>query len=79
MENRSTHYGDVTKWIEKIVESCQTREQTFTAKRLIRNFEKQLMNVTPDKFWNKYHYEIIWPLEEMVNRKRESLCNEINE
>lgn len=79
MENRSTHYGDVAKWIEKVVESCQTREQTFTAKRLIRNFDKQLMNATPDKFWDNYHYEIIWPLEDKLNRKRESLFNEINE
>jgi hypothetical protein len=75
MENRSTHYGDVSKWIEKVVESCQTREQTFTAKRLIRNFEHQLMKVTPDKYWNTYHYEVIWPLEDKLNRKREILLN----
>ena len=43
MENRSTHYGDVSNWIEKIIDSCETIEQTFTAKRLIRNFRKQLM------------------------------------
>jgi len=51
MENRSTHYGDVSNWIEKIIDSCETIEQTFTAKRLIRNFRKQLMKNTPDKYW----------------------------
>ena len=75
MENISAHYGDVSKWIEKVVESCQTREQTFTAKRLIRNFEHQLMKVTPDKYWNTYHYEVIWTLEDKLNRKREILLN----
>lgn len=78
MENRNTHYGDVTRWIENVIDSCETYQQTFTAKRLIRNFEKQLMNVNPEKYWNTYHYEVIWPLEDRVNRKRESLFNEIN-
>jgi len=78
MEKRSRHYGDVTRWIENVIDSCETWKQTLTAKKLIRNFENQLMRGTPDKFWNKYHYEIIWPLEDRVNRKRESLFNEIN-
>jgi len=72
MEQRSTHYGDVAKWIEKVIYSCETREQTFTAKRLIRNFEKQLMRTTPDKYWRDYQYSVIWPLEAMVTAKRQS-------
>ena len=73
MENRSTHYGDVSKWIEKIIDSCETIEQTFTAKRLIRNFRKQLMKNTPDKYWNTYQYDVIWPLEESIENKRREL------
>jgi hypothetical protein len=73
MENRSTHYGDVSKWIEKIIDSCETIEQTFTAKRLIRNFRKQLMKNTPDKYWNTYQYDVIWPLETILNNKRREL------
>jgi hypothetical protein len=69
MENRSTHYGDVSNWIEKIIDSCETIEQTFTAKRLIRNFRKQLMKNTPDKYWNTYQYAVIWPLEESIENK----------
>jgi hypothetical protein len=73
MENRSTHYGDVSNWIEKIIDSCETIEQTFTAKRLIRNFRKQLMKNTPDKYWYSYQYDIIWPLEESIENKRREL------
>lgn len=42
MEKRSKHYGDVTKWVEKVIDSCQTYEQTFVARRLIWNFDRQL-------------------------------------
>ena len=73
MENRSKHYGDVSNWIEKVIDSCETIEQTFTAKRLIRNFRKQLMKNTPDKYWNTYQYDVIWPLEESIENKRREL------
>jgi len=73
MENRSTHYGDVSNWIEKIIDSCETYQQTFTVKKLIRNFRKQLMKNTPDKYWNTYQYDVIWPLEESVENKRREL------
>ena len=42
MEKRSTHYGDVQKWIEKVIDSCETRDQARSVKRLIWNFEKQM-------------------------------------
>ena len=75
MDKRSTHYGDVAKWIEKVIDSCETYQQTFTAKQLVRNFEKQLMRNTPDKHWRDYQYSVIWPLEAMVTSKRQSLTN----
>jgi hypothetical protein len=43
MEKRSTHYGDVSKWIEKVIDSCETRDQLFSAKRLIYNFQDKLI------------------------------------
>lgn len=43
MEKRSTHYGDVSKWIEKVINSCETRDQLFSAKRLIYNFQDKLI------------------------------------
>ena len=75
MEQRSTHYGDVAKWIEKVIDSCETYQQTFTAKQLVRNFEKQLMRTTPDKYWREYQYSVIWPLEARVTAKRQSFIN----
>ena len=75
MEQRSTHYGDVAKWIEKVIDSCETYQQTFTVKKLIGNFRKQLMDKTPDKYWRKYQYEVIWPLDAMLAAKRQSLTN----
>ena len=42
MEKRSTHYGDIQKWIEKVIDSCETYDQTRSARRLICNFEKQM-------------------------------------
>jgi hypothetical protein len=79
MENRSTHYGDVSKWIEKIIDSCETREQTFTVKKLISNFAKQLRTKSPDKYWNNYQYTVIDPLNDLVRIKRQSLINKIKE
>jgi hypothetical protein len=79
MEKRSTHYGDVAKWIEKIIDSCETLQQTFTAGKLIRNFRNQLIKNTPDKYWRDYQYDVIWPLESKLNIKRDNLIKELEE
>jgi hypothetical protein len=73
MENRSTHYGDLAKWIEKVIDSCETYQQTFTASKLVTNFRKQLMKNTPDKYWNSLQYDVIWPLENKIVYKRNEL------
>jgi hypothetical protein len=75
MEQRSTNYGDVAKWIEKVIDSCETYQQTFTVNKLIINFRTQLINSTPDKYWNTYQYEVIWSLEYKLTNKRQSLTN----
>ena len=75
MENRSTHYGDVSKWIEKVIDSCETYQQTFTALTLVSNFAKQLRTKSPDKYWNSYQYTVIHPLRDLVRIKRQSLIN----
>ena len=79
MENRSTHYGDVSKWIEKVIDSCETEQQSLTALTLITNFAKQLRTKSPDKYWRDYQYSVIWPLEAMVTSKRQSFINKIEE
>jgi len=75
MEQRSTHYGDISKWIEKVIDSCETYQQTHSARQLVRNFEKQLMRITPDKYWNSYQYTVIHPLRDLVRIKRQSFIN----
>jgi hypothetical protein len=73
METRSRHYGDIIKWIEKVIESCETREQLFTAKTLIFNFEKQLQRQSIERYWRDDHYNIIRPLESIVSDKMDVL------
>ena len=75
MEQRSTHYGDISKWIEKVIDSCETYQQTHTAKQLVTNFAKQLRTKSPDKYWNSYQYTVIHPLRDLVRIKRQSLMN----
>ncbi len=73
MENRSRHYGDVAKWIEKVIDSCEIYQQAFGAKKLIWNFEKQLQRKHPEKYWREHYYNIISPLEIKLTTKREEL------
>ena len=75
MEQRSTHYGDVAKWIEKVIESCETTQQTFVVMNLIRNFRTQLRTKTPDNYWGNYQYTVIEPLEDKLTNKRQSLIH----
>jgi hypothetical protein len=71
MEKRSKHYGDVAKWLEKVIDSCETYQQTMTARKLVLNFRNQLQRKYPDKYWNDYHYTVISTLEHMLQYKRE--------
>ena len=79
MEQRSTHYGDISKWIEKVIDSCETYQQTHTAKQLVTNFAKQLRTKSPDKYWNSYQYTVIHPLRDLVRIKRQSIIIKIEE
>jgi hypothetical protein len=38
MAANSNHYGDVYKWIMKVIDSCDQYPQIFTAHRLVDNF-----------------------------------------
>lgn len=71
MEKRSKHYGDVAKWIEKVIDSCETYQQAMTARKLVQNFRDQLQRKYPDKYWNDYHHTVISTLEHMLEYKRE--------
>ena len=76
MENRSTHYGDISKWIEKVIDSCETYQQTFVVRRLIRNFTEQLQRKYPENYWREHYYNIINPLDYKLSDKRQQLLNQ---
>jgi len=40
----SNHYGDVQNWVEKVIDSCETHDQTHSARKLVCNFENQMRN-----------------------------------
>ena len=40
----SNHYVDVQNWVEKVIDSCETYDQARSARRLIWNFENQMVN-----------------------------------
>ena len=42
MAAKSKHYGDIAIWIEEVIDSCNHPLQEVVARKLLRNFEKQL-------------------------------------
>jgi hypothetical protein len=41
MAATSRHHGDISIWIEKVIDSCETPSQELSARRLVRLYEKQ--------------------------------------
>jgi hypothetical protein len=73
MEKRSTHYGDVEKWVKKVIDSCETYQQTFGAKSLIKNFEDQMKK-------NKVDSSLIWSVSSSLyfelSLKKDEIIND---
>jgi hypothetical protein len=73
MENRSKHYGDVEKWVKKVIDSCETYQQTFGAKSLIKNFEDQMKK-------NKVDSSLIWSVSSSLyfelSLKKDEIIND---
>ena len=40
MAATSKHYSDVYKWIDQVIESCETHHQLNVAEKLISYFDK---------------------------------------
>ena len=75
----SNHYGDISAWVEKVIESCETNIQTNVADRLLRNFENRLINEFPDSYWPNHHYDIIRPLSlKLLDKKDEILKKQLS-
>ena len=75
----SNHYGDISAWVEKVIESCETDIQTKVVDKLIRNFENRLINESPETYWPTHHYDIIRPLTiKLLDKKEEILKKELS-
>jgi len=70
MEKRSTHYGDVQKWIEKVIDSCETYQQANSVRTLIRNFEKQMVR---NKVDSGIIYTIRGYLRDVISNKVQAI------
>ena len=70
MTNRSTHYGDIKIWIEKIIDSCETYDQTHSARRLVWNFEKQMVR---NKVDSSILYTIGGHLRDLISYKTKEI------
>lgn len=72
MENRSRHYGDVEKWVRKVINSCETYEQTFGVRSLILNFEGQM-------YRNKVDHNLIWSVRASLDLELKFKRDELKE
>lgn len=61
METRSKHWADVLNWLQKVVDSCQTKEQITNCEHLIRNFHKV--------YESKLGIKEVWDLTREMERK----------
>ena len=73
MEKRSKNHVDVAKWVEKVIDSCETVDQLITAKILVNRFSDQLISKYHSDYWTTHHYDIISPLNIRVNNKKTEL------
>jgi hypothetical protein len=74
MAATSNHYGDVTNWIEKVIDSCETSSQEASARRLVRQFEIQYRNID-----DKFNWALTGKLNAALNNKFQSRMDKLFE
>ena len=67
---RSKQPADVLAWLEKVIDSCQTYQQTFPAMKCIQNFKNQNQFNAPEYLWQADR------LRSKLNFKREQLLEQ---
>ena len=72
MKNRGRNISDKIIWIEDVINSCETYEQTLVAKKLITNFNLQL-NPNNIKSFKKFQIKIIRDLLYTLSEKQNSI------
>ena len=70
MEKRSKHYGDLQRWVEKVIDSCETYDQACSARRLVWNFEKQMVK---NEVHSSLSYSLGGYLSKLVHDKMDEL------
>jgi hypothetical protein len=70
MAASSSHYGDVQKWVEKVIDSCQTYDHTRSTKFLVWNFEKQMVR---NKVDSSILYSIGGHLRDLISYKTQEI------
>lgn len=68
MALQSKHPGDVKKWLEKVIDSCETYQQCITCMKLIRNF-RNMVGLGDISIY-------IYPLEDQLLVKKRTIRNE---
>lgn len=80
MAATSKHYGDVSNWILKVIESCETQSQEIAARKLVQLFQEQysyldypvyrdLCRGLRDKLDNKFYSRMDKLVEKIKNPK----------
>lgn len=59
MSSKSDDYMDIRVWIEDIIRSCQTYQQTLVAEKLIELFIQQMR-------YRYLHPSILWSIESQL-------------
>jgi hypothetical protein len=70
MKKRSNHHLDTFRWIEKVINSCETYQQTITARQLINNYEKLMI-------FKGIEYRTVADLESILKHKLLILQSEL--
>jgi hypothetical protein len=70
---RSKHYGDITKWITTVIDSCEKPEQLISANQLVINFRNQLFR---NNIRGKDLLLNVAQLESRIIRKKQSLSRQ---
>lgn len=65
MGAKSKHYGDISKWIEKVIYSCENADQIWVCEKLISNFRSNLET----QFGLKVAYSTVEPLRIMFRHQ----------
>jgi hypothetical protein len=65
----------IKKWIEKVINSCNTWDQIITCEKLIKNFENQMIRFDYD---NMLSLPLLIDLRHKIELKRKDIINNNN-